>query len=403
MRISTNQLNTAGLNQILNRQSELSHLQQQIATQKRFLTPSGDPVAATSVLNLESDISLTEQYIKNGEVAASSNELEESVLNSVTEINFRLKELFVQLGNGTYNEQQLDGIKVELQQRYDELIGLANTQNANGDYLFSGFQTKTQPFTLNNSNNVVYNGDQGQRSIRVSSGIKVPVSDSGFSVFENALSGDGVVNTGANAGNTGSGVIEPRSSGTDSLVDDFEIQFTSATTYDIVNTTTATTVVTGATYTDDSDISFNSGNNRFTVAVSGDPLTGDVFSVEPSSRQSIFSTLEQAITAIDGFSTQSNDQANFRSSMIALDGSLGNFQENVDVVRAKIGARLNTIDSELDTNFALKENQQVTLSKLQDLDMVKAASELSRLTTVLEAAQSSFVRIQNLSIFNFIR
>jgi flagellar hook-associated protein 3 FlgL len=37
------------------------------------------------------------------------------------------------------------------------------------------------------------------------------------------------------------------------------------------------------------------------------------------------------------------------------------------------------------------------------LDMVEAASRLSRQTTTLEAAQASFVRVQNLSIFNFLR
>lgn len=402
MRISTSQLNTSGLQEILNRQSELRELQLKISTQRKFLTAADDPVAAASVLSLDTDIALNEQYNRNADLAASNNELEESVLSSVNNINFRLKELFVGMGNGTYSALELDAIKVEIEERYDEMVGLANTQNANGDYLFSGFLSKTRPFTPDATGSIQYNGDQGQRELRISSGIKVPISDSGFAVFGSAFNGDGDLDTGVNSANTGTGVIQPRTDSSNSIVNNYEIQFTSATTYDIVDVTNATTVVTGATYTEGSDISFTAGSESFRVSISGEPQNADVFTINPSRRQSIFETLEQVISALDQYADQPDVRAEFRSTMINAGASLNNFMQNVDVTRSKIGARLNAIDSELDTNRGLILSQKTTLSKLQDLDMVEAASELSRQSAVLDAAQASFVRVQNLSIFRFL-
>ncbi|WP_144395159.1 flagellar hook-associated protein FlgL [Pleionea sediminis] len=402
MRISSNQMNTSGLQEILKRQTELRDLQLRMATQKKFLTPADDPVAATTILNIDTDVALTEQYNRNADLAVSAGELEEGVLNSVTNISFRLKELFVSIGNGTYSGQELDALKTEIIERYEELIGLANTQNSSGDYIFSGFQIKTEPFTKDVSGNVLYNGDQGQRELRISSGVKVPISDSGYDIFVNSLSGNGDIDFAANPANTGSGIIEPKNSATNNILNDYEIQFTSSTTYDIVDVTNAVTVVAGATYTSGADISYTAGTESFTVAVEGEPLLGDVFTVEPSRRQSIFSTLESVISAIDNYVDLPAEKAIFRSSMNSLDGALDNFMGNIDIIRAKIGARLNTIDSELNTNRDLIVSQKSTLSKLQDLNVVEAASELSRQTAVLDAAQASFVRVQNLSIFRFL-
>ncbi|NVJ49481.1 MAG: flagellar hook-associated protein FlgL [Gammaproteobacteria bacterium] len=397
MRISTNQLNMSGLREILNRQAELADLQLRMATQKRFLTPADDPVAATSVLNLDTDIALLEQYNRNADLAQSSNELEESLLSSVTTINFRIKELFVSLGDGAYQAEDINAIRIELEQRRDELVGIANSRSASGDYIFSGFQTQTKPFTEDAAGNIIYNGDQGQRSLRVSSGLLVPISDSGFDVFINSFNGNGRIITGSNAANTGSGIIEPTDTGLANIVDTYEIQFTSDTTYDIVNTTTATVIQSG-TFTDGSEISFAG----VSVKLTGTPLNGDVFTVSPAQRQDIFSTIDNVISAIDNYVDTEAGRAQFRNVMIAMDDSFENNMTTVDNVRSDIGTRLNSIDQERETNLGLILSQKQTLSKLQDLDIVEAASELSRQTTVLEAAQSSFVRVQNLSIFRFL-
>ena len=121
---------------------------------------SGFPVAATSINFLNTEIAQLEQFNTNGGLAKSGNQLEESVLSGITNILFRVKELTVTLGNGTFSSLELDAVKTELDERLQELFGLANTKNANGDYLFSGSLVKTQPFTQDSTGTVFYNGDQ---------------------------------------------------------------------------------------------------------------------------------------------------------------------------------------------------------------------------------------------------
>ncbi len=401
MRISSNQLSTSGLREIINRQAELREIQLKMATQKRFLTPSDDPVAATSVLNLETEISLFEQYNRNIDLAKGANELEEGVLNSVTNTLFRVKELLVGLGNGVYGQNELEAIKIEIEERLNEMVGYANTQSANGDYLFSGFKTKVQPFVQDASGNIVYQGDQGERSIRITTSTLVGVSDSGFEVFEDVFDGNKKFVVSADATNTGTGSITIGSYQAPPavLAEPYDIQFLGPNSYQVVGVNSAAVIVPPTPFASGDTISFNG----ITVSVDGTPAAGDNFYVDPSSRQSIFNTLKDAIAMVDNFVDTPQGRAIYTTQ---LDVALANFDnafEKIDQVRARVGTRLNAIESGRDSNEQLIFTSKGLLSKLKDLDVVEAASELTRQTTVLEAAQASFVRVQNLNIFNFLR
>ena len=152
---------------------------------------------------------------------------------------------------------------------------------------------------------------------------------------------------------------------------------------------------------------FSPGDNisflGVSVEVNGTPAAGDSFNVDPSQRQDIFTTLQNVITMVDNFTGTPASRAQFETE---LDSQLANFDnafDTIDLVRADVGSRLNAIETATFSNESLVLNFKTTLSKIQDLDMVEAASRLSRQTTTLEAAQASFVRVQNLSIFNFLR
>lgn len=401
MRISSNQLNTSGLREIINRQTELREIQLKMATQQRFLTPSDDPVAAASILNLETDISLYEQFNRNADLAQGANELEEGVLSSVTDNLFRVKELLIGLGNGVYGQNELNAIKIEIEERLNEMIGFANTQNASGDYLFAGFKTKTKPFIQDAAGNIVYQGDQGERSIRITSSTLVGINDSGFDVFENVLNGNKKFVVSADNTNTGTGSITVGSYQAPPavLAEPYDIQFLGPNSYQVVGVNSAAVIVPPTPFNSGDSISFNG----ITVSVDGTPAAGDNFYIDPSSRQSIFNTLKDAIAMVDNFTDTPQGRAIYTTQLDVVLANFDNAFENIDKVRARVGTRLNAIDSSRDSNEQLILTSKGLLSKLKDLDVVEAASELSRQTTVLEAAQASFVRVQNLTIFNFLR
>ena len=90
--------------------------------------------------------------------------LEEEAVGEAIEILQRVRELTLQANNGTASEADRHIIAVELAEHRAALLGIANTTDVDGRYLFGGYSEATTPFTVSQSGSVVYNGDQGQRT-----------------------------------------------------------------------------------------------------------------------------------------------------------------------------------------------------------------------------------------------
>lgn len=207
MRISSSQLHAAAINTILSQQSALSNIQLQIATGRKILTPADDPAGAAKVLRLSQSESSTGQYEKNSDIAESRLRQEESTLTSATELIQRVRVLTIQANNDSQGNETRPLIAAEIKQRFAELVSIANTRDANNEYLFSGFQSQTEAFTLNANGTVSYNGDEGQRFLQIGISRQVATGDSGAEVFGLVGSGNGEFINRPHAFNTGSGVI----------------------------------------------------------------------------------------------------------------------------------------------------------------------------------------------------
>lgn len=72
------------------------------------------------------------------------------------------------------------------------------------------------------------------------------------------------------------------------------------------------------------------------------------------------------------------------------------------VIRSRIGGRVNAIESEQGANNSFSESIQKNKSTLKDLDYADAISRFNQELAGLQAAQQSFIKIQNLSLFNYI-
>jgi len=389
---------------MLLRQSELTHTQLQLSTQKRVLLPSDDPVAATSISSLQTEIAQLEQFNLNGSAADANISLEESVLSTVTDILFRVRDLMVSLGNGAYSFNEIAGIGSELEERLDEVLGLANTKNSNGDYIFSGSKVKTAPYARETDGSFSYNGDQNQRMLRISSGFVIPISDPGFDVFSDIKNGNGDYITSANNANTGTGIIDPGSYQAppnflaESYTIDFGVDGGGNTTYTVTGDPSAAVIVPATVWKEDDAISFNG----ITTKVSGEPLVGDQFRIDASSSQDIFSNIQLAIDATTGYQDTEAGKALYYNQLNSVQETMDKQMQNIDLVRGKVGSRLNIISSEENSNLSLLITNKTALSDIQDLDVVEASTRFSQQLVVLEAAQASFVRVQGLSLFNFL-
>lgn len=183
MRVSTNTLYDQGIRSMLQQQSSLLKLQQQLSSGKRIMTPSDDPIGAARAHELSQSLSLNTQYADNRNRAMDSLQQVESTLGNVTNVIQNIRTMAVAAGNPAFSDSERHMMAVELRGHFEELLGLANTKDEQGNYLFSGFQGNTQPFVEQSVGVVTYEGDQGQRLIQVSGSRQLSVSETGEAVF----------------------------------------------------------------------------------------------------------------------------------------------------------------------------------------------------------------------------
>jgi flagellar hook-associated protein 3 FlgL len=183
MRISTSMLFQQSAAKISDLQSNLVKTQQQLSTGRRILTPADDPVAAARALDVTQSQSVNAQYATNRQTAVSSLTTVDGVLASVTSTLQDVKTQTVYAGNGTLSNSDRSNLAIQLSSDLDQLLALANSTDGIGNYLFSGYQTGTQPF-VKTATGAQYNGDQGQRQIQVDSSRQMAVSDSGQAIFQ---------------------------------------------------------------------------------------------------------------------------------------------------------------------------------------------------------------------------
>ncbi len=398
MRISSAYIFQQGVQRMLEQQARLLETQQQIATGQRILTPADDPTGAKRLLDLDQALGLTRQYLRNADVATNRLAIEDSTLDAAGNLLQRVRELAVQGNNDTLTDGDRRALALEVGERLDELLGLANTKDGNGEYLFAGMSTQTRPFARALGGGFVYNGDQGQREILIAPGYMVPVGDSGSAAFMEVLNGNGTFATADDPGNTGTGIIDAGTVTDPSawVPDTYTITFVTATSYE-VRDGGGGLVLAGA-YTSDAAIAFNGVE----VSIGGAPVAGDAFTVSASTNQDIFTTVQNLVNALNSPGGTDPAAARFHNAMnralADLDQGIGNLLE----IRARVGSRLNAVDSESAVNEGSEIYLQELHSQVQDLDLAEAISRLTQQAGALEAAQASFARIQTLSLFNFI-
>lgn len=304
MRISTNTIYQSGTNRLMDLQSDLSKLNEQISSGKKVRSPADDPVASARILELSNAQNMNNTYTETRKVARTSLETYESSLTSITSVIQDVQSSLVNAGNGAYTNEQRKIIANELQVRLDTLVGLSNTKDAQGDYMYAGYQTETAPFD-SSTGSVVFQGDSSKRALQVDVRRQMQVTYTGDQVFQ------------AN------------------------------------------------------------GND-------------------------LFANLQDTI---DLLSTPITDDATQQAFSNGLADSIKNMQASLDqvlIVRADLGSKLNELDTLDNTGSDMNLQYKASISNLQDLDYTEALSELAKKTTILEAAQKSYVQTSQISLFSFL-
>lgn len=410
MRISTLQSFNKGLNSILDNQNQVNKTQQQVSSGRRVLTPADDPIAATKILQLQQDAALREQFGKNMTGAQGRLSLEETQLAGITENLTRLKELTIKAGDGAQTLSDRQAIAAEVREILGSAVNLMNSKDAGGEYLFSGFKGGTQPFQQNENGRYDYVGDEGQRFISIASSTTVATGDNGKNLFVDVKAAENSFTTQTNPLNQGTGIINPgfvvdKETYADFYPEDLVITFNAESAISppgpnfTIRQASDGRVVEGLEME-----SYNKGREIIVAGVAlkinGDTQPGDEFLVNSSEKQSITDTIYRLL---DGLNTLGDTPTDSATLTNLLDNTLNNLayaQSSISQVRSEVGARLNIIDNTSSLAADIDLVSKAVLSELSDVDFAEAVSRLSLQSFLLEAAQQSYAKIQNLSLFN---
>jgi len=454
-------------------QANLARVQEALASGKKVNRPSDEPIAYEQIMKFRNVLNNIEKRSLSVQEAASRLNLSESAIASAEAIAQRGKEIALQERNATSSAATRQAVAKEVHQLLLSLVDAANTK-INERYLFSGFETQTAAFAFSTSvsssgrsPSISANDDNtGTTSSTVAIQTASSLTGNAYKItFSNSTTFD-VTNltTGATtlssqtytsaanidfdglrvvltdnpsgpfggdefqitAHNPSDATISASVTTASALQPNvYEIRFTSATAFDIVNLTDNQVLSTGNTYTSAANIVF-AGITAVITDGTVTPQSGDFFRVRPNysyqgDTGSIAVEYEDGKTIasnvvgsqvfsgpdVDLFDTlQDLEQAlltNTPSDLVAVISSFTTGLDQLTDARADIGSKVNRLDRVAEGLDLLAVTTQDERSAIEDTDFAEAATQLTTLETNLQAALLTLSRQFNISLLNFLR
>ncbi len=287
-------------------QANLSKTQEQLSTGKQIVKPSDEPDKAALVTRLESEIARQTGYqdaLKSVNIRLTA---EETALKNTTDVMFRIKELAMQAANDTLGTQDRQAVALEMNALRDQILSLANSQDSNGNYLFSGSRAGEPAFSKDAAGRVMYQGDHARMKVNVGDNRRMNLNLPGSDAFVRVVRED------------------------------------------------------------------DKGNR---VGVD------------------FFQSLADLTDAV-----KSGDRTNMQRGLKEID----TLQNGVSEGLAQVGADLTVVDMQNSVLDQIMLRLKTTRSDVEDLDYTEAITRMNKDQLALEAAQSSFAKISQLSLFKYL-
>jgi flagellar hook-associated protein 3 FlgL len=406
---SANAYDTA-LSNIMNRQSSLAGLQENLTSGKRVVRASDDPTGAAQAERAITRLARIETDQRALESQRNSIAQAESTLADVSDALQNFRELLVSAGNASYTAPERKAIATQLSGYRDQVFALANRKDTNGLPLFSALGSALAPFVGPQTlpQDYTFAGQPGQVA---SNEVSIPYALDGDRAFMNLPARDGVYNatlTNVTApahaiGTTGVVLTNPAlvtgSSYSISITGVNTVAGTTTVTYDVAGAPTAVVGGVGLTASYPSNSTANIAVTAIpglSVNITGSPVAGDSIALAP--RPSVFSVMDDAIRDI-GNAVNGN----------AATQAVGQALHNVDIGMSRISSARGQAGDLLNRADRISANQdkrsiqvEGDRSRAEDLDMVKGVSDFQNQQTGYQAALQSYAQVQKLSLFNYI-
>ncbi len=418
--ISSNQFYAGGLNGMLQQQSLISTLSQELTTGNALVNPSSQPVAVAQNVSITAQIGQLAGFTQNGSNAQQSLQLESSTLQSVGTLVDQVRQLALQMNNGTVSAQQLQNAGAQMQGYLQQLVQYGNTQDGQGNYLFAGSRNQTQPFVLQANGQVLYQGDGGQNQLALGASLSTAIGDPGNAIFMNIPGGNGSFSVAASGSNTGGASLGPGTVNNPGLAQ--QVLLVNGTEYQVSFSTPASgggldytiTSGVGASFSSSgvaASGTFSSGMSiglppgaspAIEVPVVGNPAAGDSFTIAGSQPQSLFATfqsLQQAFTATPAGSGSAARRAQAISNALA---SLDQGQTVLLGTQSAIGSRLQQVQAVQTQNSSVTLQLQTQQASISSINYPQVITQYQQSLTALQAAEAAFSQVQGLSLFKYL-
>jgi flagellar hook-associated protein 3 FlgL len=431
MRISTPQINFNGIQGVRKHSEDLYKIQEKLSSGQRVNRPGDDPVAAARIYVIDKSIKQLDQFNANGMFAQGKLELEDTALTNFTDVMQRIRELTIYGMNDTQATNGRQAIAAEMRGLLENLKALANTQDSNGEYIFSGDKSTTPAYQAVTLANVE----------SLSTGLNTPKSyftkgDGVNAVTINRMDGYTLQMDGVTVP-PGPSYPPPYTAAdfplpipaNNQIVDNFNGKL-----YTLNPVTQAyedargeplfayTGSHTGSRFVQvspDND-HIDNGNDmgdasRVRVSDMGARVFGyydktsstpwkpayDV-NKNPQLNYNIFDTMREMINQLETGQSGTGNQVN----QTKLDEFLSEIDTSLEAIKntqADVGTRLQRIDMQYQMNQDFQGGLSETLSKLRDQDLVSGIDSYQKILTSLQLSQQTFAKLSEMSLFNYIR
>ena len=428
MQVSTKLLNQQQVRQFSKINDKIADVQERVSTGKSILRASDDPVAAVNLSVAKEQSLLLGQFERN--IASAENKLNMTDLTLQETVNVltRFSELITMARNGALNEEGHLAISTEMRQLKEVLLGLANTTDANGQGIFSGFNGVGRPFEMKVDGSVEYLGNRGQNSLAISENMSISTNIDGGSAFMRIDTEGGrrslfdIVDLTINAVETAS-AFSPKANANNranvyfelpSRMEEWSLELSgsigsktitaSINEGGLQNMVDAINAVTAETGT---AASLNADGTSITLV---DDMNGDI-TIKNIQIEGINAALDQVVSYIeftgmdaDGVATTKPQKMTDADQLVS--SSIGNMQkaiDNLSLQRAYVGGQLSKAATQIDVVGARKLAVDRDVSRLGDADLAALITDLQAQLTNLNAAQAAFAKIGQQSLFDYIR
>lgn len=378
MRVSTNQFHNQGFSAISQHQQSVLDIQEKLSTGKRINKPGDDPAGMNQVHSLNKTMGQIDQFKKNGEAAKAQLNLEETQLNTVVDVVQRARELSIQMMNGTYNEGDRRATAQEIGQLTEHLKNILNSSNPERELLFAGSNVNEKAAFVEDVNNPGYYAYIGS-----------PNADDGTANTKyraEANYGSRFVQISFDADNR----LTPDDQGdpsrvriTDNGAKMFNVPYTSA-----VHDPNDPNYDAAEVFNPNQDTIFTGG-----VAYDGSTISDGTNQLANQPDRNILNLMVELKAYLD------NGQPPPGSIGSDLSNALVHVSENL----AEIGGRQNRIEAQYDAGESFKLALEERRMNIEDMDVVEGISTFTMAQNALQMAQQVFAKVQEMSLFNYIR